>query len=275
MKQRRESNSKARCRGVLALLLTACCSLLALSACRGSLSPLSNRLAIGQDAYVVFTADGEDGLGDLFASAAAGGKVFQVTFTRLDERAPALSRDGAMLAFLRSRAPDDTTGMTAVVMNLVNGAERSISLPHPPAAVAWSHDGTTLFFTTAAGIYQAPAPPARGAAEPVPADRRAAADSAFRVPLGDPAVGEALPCDAGPGLCARLANGATTVLSTTGVQPVWWGSDSVAYREEGEYVVRPLGGGRTRSLHWASGAAHPRDLTYFPGVATVDRGPSP
>ncbi|HXI19600.1 MAG TPA: hypothetical protein VNH46_00860, partial [Gemmatimonadales bacterium] len=56
---------------------------------------------------------------------------------------------------------------------------------------------------------------------------------------------------------ARLADSATG--------PTRWGPDSVAYLEGGRFVVRPLGGGRVRELHWAREPAHPRGLTLFPG----------
>src|SRR6267142_409397 len=64
-------------------LLTALALLAAglLAACRGTLSPLSNRLKIGEESYIVFSADGEDGLSDLFASPPSGSPTFQITFT--------------------------------------------------------------------------------------------------------------------------------------------------------------------------------------------------
>jgi hypothetical protein len=56
---------------------------------------------VGSESYVVFEAAGEDGQGDLYASPAAGGPSFPVTFSRAHETAPALSPDGTMLAYLR------------------------------------------------------------------------------------------------------------------------------------------------------------------------------
>ena len=117
-------------------------ALLLAVACRGTLSPLSNRIEVGQEPYVIMVADGEDGLGDLFASSTAGGMPWQITFTRVDERLPSLSPDGISLAFIRSRAPGDTAVRHVAVMNLLNGSERQLPLP---AAVrveqlAWSMD---------------------------------------------------------------------------------------------------------------------------------------
>jgi WD40-like Beta Propeller Repeat len=252
--------------------------LLALPACRGTLSPLSNRLKIGEEAYVLFVADGEDGLGDIFASAPTGGKVFQVTFTRVDERAPALSPDGSMVAFVRGRIPDDTSqGTIVAVLNLVNGAERSYDVP--ASAVAWSGDGATLYFRTADGLQESPAPPAAPRLAAATGAAAAAADSALRVLLGDPPLGEARACADGVGVCAWLSGGDTASLSVRGEAPARWGADSVTYLEEGGYVIRPLAGGIPRELRWSTPVRHPRGLTYFggqdSGAAGPGRGTSP
>ncbi|TFG50583.1 MAG: hypothetical protein E4H38_03320, partial [Gemmatimonadales bacterium] len=120
--------------------------LVLLAACRGTLSPLSNKVEIGQESYIVFAADGEDGVGDLFASSPGGGTAWQITFGRVDERLPALSPDGVMLAFDRGRLPGDTTTRSVVVMNLLNGAERQVVAPGVlrPSAIAWSADGERI-----------------------------------------------------------------------------------------------------------------------------------
>jgi hypothetical protein len=91
------------------------------------------------------------------------------------------------------------------------------------------------------------------------------ADSLFRVLLGDPAVGEAGACPSGVGVCAWLTNGDSLTLSTDGSAPLRWGTDSVAYLEQGSFVVRPLAGGRTRKVSWRETVVHPRGLTYFAG----------
>jgi WD40-like Beta Propeller Repeat len=240
-------------------------SLLLLAGCRGSLSPLSNRLKIGEEPYVVFTADGEDGRGDLFASPPEGGKAFQVTFTRVDERAPALSPDGSILAFLRGRSVADSNS-SLVLLNLLNGAERQTPAPAGTTAIAWSGDGTTLLVETGAGLQRSGVPPRPLALEPVPATDRSRADSLFRVVLGDPPVGVAGPCASGAGVCARLANGDSLRLSASGSGATRWSSDSLAYREDGGFVIRPLAGGRTRIIRWKDEIRNPRELTRFPGV---------
>lgn len=241
-------------------------ALLLLAGCRGSLSPLSNRLKIGEEPYIVFVADGEDGKGDLFASPPEGGKAFQVTFTRVDERAPALSPDGSILAFLRSRSAGDSSS-SLVLLNLLNGAERRTEAPGATTALAWSGDGRTLLVETRTGVLQSGSPPQPLALEPVPAAEQPSADSLFRVILGDPPMGVAGPCPSGAGVCARLANGDSLRLSASGSSATRWSSDSVAYLEDGSFVIRPLAGGRTRTVRWKDDIRNPRGLTFFPGVS--------
>ena len=64
------------------------------AACRVSLSPLQNRIAVGEESFVIFAADGEDAAGDLFAVRTNGGAVYPVTYTRLHETAPAFIETG-------------------------------------------------------------------------------------------------------------------------------------------------------------------------------------
>lgn len=242
--------------------------LLCVAACRGTLSPLSNRLDVGEEPYLVFSADGEAGVGDLFASALVGGTPYQITFTRVDERLPALSPDGAMLAFVRSRAPGDTSAAALVVMNLLNGAERRADLSPVGTveALAWSPDGATIYARRGEAIFTFPAPPANGDIVPVQPGAAAAADSAFRVFLGRPPVGEALACPGGQGVCTRLGAGEVMLLNPTASSPIRWPGDSLAYLEQGEWTIRPLGGGATRILRWTAPVGHPRSVSVFGGV---------
>lgn len=239
-------------------------SLALVAGCRGTLSPLSNRLKVGEESYVVFVADGEDGRGDLFASTPAGGKAFQVTFTRLDERAPALAPDGITLAFLRRRGTRDTAGVSLVFLNLINGAERRVAAPPASDALRWSSAGDALVLRSGSRLYRTPAPPRPLALEPVAEADRSGADSLFRTLLGAPPVGEARPCAGGSGVCAWLASGDTLVLSSSGMDPLAWGSDSVGYLEDGGLIVRPLAGGRTRTIRWEN-VTHPREPARFAG----------
>lgn len=240
--------------------------LVLLAGCRGTLSPLSNKLKIGEESYVVFVADGEEGRGDLFAAPPTSGKAFQVTFTRLDERAPALSPDGATVTFLRSPEATDTTGVSLVFLNLINGAERRVAAPPGVKELRWSADGSTVLARSGTGFFRTPAPPQPPAIVPVTDTARPGADSLFRVLLGMPPLGEARPCANGAGVCAWLASGDTLQLSVSGSEPVAWGSDSVGYFEDRALVVRPLAGGRTRAIRWSDNIAHPREPTWFPGT---------
>lgn len=240
--------------------------LVVLAACRGTLSPLSNKLKVGQESYVVFAADGEEGRGDIFASPPVSGPAFQVTFTRLDERAPALSPDGSMLAFLRSREATDTIGVSLVILNLINGAERRVDAPVGTDALRWSADGGAVVARSGSRLFRTAAPPQPLAFEPVSDTDRPGTDSLFRVLLGAPPVGEARACGNGSGVCAWLVSGDTLALSQGGTEPMTWGSDSVGYFEGGKLIVRPLGGGRTRSIRWSTTILHPREPSWFPGT---------
>ena len=250
-------------------------ALLVLAACRGTLSPLSNRVKVGQEAYVVLVADGEDNVGDLFASSTGGGMAWRITFTRVDERLPALSPDGISLAFVRSRAPGDTAALHVAVMNLLNGAERQLALPTGMRVdqLAWSADGGRFYIRSADQLLVSPAPPAPTAFTAVPAATTATAESAFVVLLGTPPARAAGSCMSGSGLCVRLRDGSVVPLAPEGSAPLRWSGDSVAYWNTGGYVVRPLTGGRTRALTWAPPLVHPRQATMFPGSGARD-GPS-
>jgi hypothetical protein len=257
--------ASSRLGGVLLLLLL----LLLMPGCRGTLSPLSNKLEIGQESYFVFVADGEEELGDLFAAAPTGGPAYQVTFTRLDERAPVLSPDGVVLAFLR-RSHGDSGRTEPVMMNLVSGGERTVQGAGEVTALAWSADGKRLYLRGASGIMAIDAPPAPTVIRPVESAEYPGADSAFKVLLGDPPIGEAIVCADG-GICASLASG-TTVLAAEGRSAARWGSDSLAYSVGNDLVIRPLGGGATRLVRFTGNIRDPRQPTLF---SVVRRPPAP
>jgi hypothetical protein len=198
-----------------------------LASCTGSLSPLSHKLKIGQEPYVVFTAEGEGGTGDLFASPVGGGLVYQVTFTRLNEHLPRLNPDGSMLAFVRG----DSAAAAVWVMNLINGAERRVTEPGgaAPEGLAWSPDSRTVYVKVATGVLAAAAPPASPSVTALEGQARGAGDSALAVFVGDPVAGEVISCESGGGLCIRVG-GESQPLDSGGTEPLRWGGDSVAYR---------------------------------------------
>jgi len=231
------------------------------AACRGTLSPLSNRIEIGQESYIVFAADGEDGMGDLFASAPLGGPAWQITFSRVDERLPALSPDGVMLAFDRGRLPGDTATRSVVVMNLLNGSEREVIAPGVlhPQAIGWSTDGRRVVVRGASGTVAVPVPPA--SAEPVAATAEESAQLGVR--LGEDLAAEARVCSGGSGVCVVLSNGDEITLDSAAVSPVAWYGDSVAYLRSGQWVIHPLAGGHTRLLRWERVVINPRSISRF------------
>lgn len=236
-----------------------------LSGCTGSLSPLSHKLELGQEPYFVFVADGEGGEGDLFASPGAAGQLFQVTFTRLDERLPRLSPDGSLLAFVRSPSRSDSARSEIWVMNLINGAERRVADAGAinPTALAWAHDSRAVYAGSAIGVFVVAAPPAASAIHSAEGAERLQADSSLLVLVGDPPVGAVTQCAGGSGLCIRHSDGAEDLLDRGARWPAVWAPDSLAYEVGGEFVVRPLGGGTTRLLRWTRPVSHARELSYF------------
>ncbi len=237
-------------------------------ACKLSISPLINKLDVGQEAYLVFQGRGEGDVGDLYAVAAAGGPVFPFTFSKVHETAPALSPDGVVVAFIRGRTPGDSASYRVWFMNLLNGAEREVPAFPPgvvPRRLGWSADGKVLYIATAAGPYQTAAPPGRGGLAPVPGPARASADSGLAVMLGSPAFARAATCPGGSGICTWRDSTLADTLSAAARDPARWGPDSVAYFVDGQLQIRPLGGGHNREPSWSNAPADPRFPSYFAG----------
>ena len=225
-------------------------------------SPLSNHIKVGQEDIVVFVGEGITGSTDLFVSSAAGGTPTQLTFTVAAEVRPRITPDGGMLAFVRARDTAATTTPTLVVMNLVNASERSVELPDTAGAViniGWSNDLQTIHVRTVKGNWKVTAPPTPMSVTPVPgAD--AAADSALQVWLGEPRFARAIGCV--DGVCVIGASGDTASLAAHGRDPMRWGTDSVAWFENDDLIVRGLGPGPARRVTWRKAPANPRDATY-------------
>jgi len=243
--------------------------LLLISACRVSLSPLQNKIAVGQEAFAVFVAEGEGATGDLYAVSAAGGATTPITYTRVRELAPSLSPQGTALAFIREATPGNPGTRRVVVMNLLNGAERMPPATDlPPEAVAWSPDGVEVFVHAGDSLYATPAPPAAWAWRSLGGAERVRADSAFMVLLGTPSFARAIECPE-VGVCVELPGGERSVLDAEAKGVVRWGSDSVGYFVGTSFVVRPLGPGRARALRLTPPRLEPRELTFFPGPPAV------
>jgi len=259
----------ARGAAALAVLATGC-----------RLTPLTNRLAPGQDAYVVFVGEGPGGETNLYASGPGGGEVFQLTFSREREERPALDPTGVMVAFLR-RGLGDRPTVRLVVMNLISANEREAELPDDPGgplAVGWSASGDRIVVGeretdggSALARWWTDAPPGRLALVPVPDGQRISADSALDVVLGVPPLARVAPCPEGQGICVETRTGTVQRLADEGRDAMRWGADSVAWFTGNVLTVRSLGGGYPHRLTWGAGApANAREASYFPGA---ERGP--
>jgi hypothetical protein len=234
--------------------------LLAFTACEGTLPPLRKLVEVGKDPVVLFVG-GDSGEGDLFAVLPTGGEVTQVTFSPVTESRPSLSSDGRAVAFLRDS--------TVWVLSLVGGSERRVRLPKGagiPERIGWAPDGGSLVVATVSGLYRWVPAPKKGAADPIPAAERVAAESSLAVLLGSPAFTRVVPCERPTDLCVVGDTGASSLLAANAHDAVRWGSDSVGYFVGDELRVRPLGPGRERTLELRNPPARPREAVMFPGA---------
>jgi hypothetical protein len=243
-------------------------ALVLLASCRG-VSPLTNRIAVGHDPFVVLVGEAPDGWTDLFAVAAEGGEAVRFTFTRNLESVPALDPTGGVVAFVRRPVTDPDSRATLVIMNLINSAEREVPLPADlgtPQRVGWDRDGRTLYIRGDARVMATPAPPAPTALEQIGPDHRRwpEADTALTVLLGTPAFARVQPCTGETReFCVVSPDGAESRLGASLRHPFRWGADSLGYLERGRLLVRPLAGGRSRVVDWVNAPANPRQLSYW------------
>ena len=238
-------------------------------AAAATLPPLRGQMEVGRDAYAVFVAGGALAGGDLYAVRTEGGPVVPITFSTVGEMRPALSPDGVMLAFLRGASLRDSTPGSVWVMNLLSGAEREVELPRGagvPRQVGWSLDGRSLVVAASAGLYTSVAPPGRLDAHAVPADGRAAAESALAVLLGRPAFARVVPCAEPDALCVAGDTGTPGLLARGARDAARWGDDSVMFFVGDAVEIRPLGPGRARRLDWEGVPDRPRQMTVFLGT---------
>ncbi len=222
--------------------------LLASAGC--SLSPLQNRIHPGEEPFVVVVGTGADQKVDLFATLPGGGEVHRLTFTAMVESSPRLSGRGDVVAFLRHGTGSGRAQGEVVVMNLLNGAERHLDVPDSAGtlrSIGWSDDERHLFLTTDNGHWMVDAPPVAPNARRIPPALTATADSALNIWLGTPRFARVEPCATG-GICIAGPSGEPRELSGTGQDAARWGSDSVAWLEGDQIVIRPLGPGPMRRL---------------------------
>lgn len=230
-------------------------------------TPLTNKIKVGEEPFVIAVGEGVDGMTDLFAAPAGGGSFTRLTFNRPEERFPHLSPDGSMVAFLRSSGTESGGHWLLVVQNLLTNAERAMPLPGDagePERLGWDRDGKRVV-VSAAGYFAATVPPAAPVLARFPADSLPLADSLSREVLGDPPQGVVQRCMNGAA-CILAADGALTLLDSTVAGAMRWGADSVGYFVPGGFEVRPLRGGRSRRPLWTGAPAGLRQLTYHAGT---------
>lgn len=237
-----------------------------------NLSPLRNRIKVGEEPIVTFVGEGIDGNTDLFVVPAGGGSIIQLTFTPLRESMPRINWRGDAVAFIRSKDSLPTTPNEVVLMNLLNGAERKLALPDSAGrieAIAWAPDTNSLYVRSARGTWRVTTPPLAPEAFAATGDDLYAASIAFDLWVGDPPFAVVYRCPQG-GVCAVGKRVDTTVISTTGHDPLRWGTDSIAWFEGDGMVVRSIGPGPARRVLWKHPPAKPRDGSYS-GVTDAGR----
>lgn len=247
--------------------------LAAITAC--GVSPLTNKIKVGEEPFVVVVGEGPDSLTDLYAAPAGGGRFIRLTFNRPEERFPRLSPDGSMVAFLRARSGIKGPPWSLVVLDLRSSAESAGPVPEgvgEPDRLGWTRDGRGIV-VSAGGFLITPVLPDQVKLRPVTTDSVALADSLSREVLGEPPRGMIRECPNG-GLCVVAERGEVTRLDTTATGAVRWSADSLGYFLPGGFEVRPLGGGRPRRPAWIGSPARIRQLTHHPGAPRTGGGPS-
>jgi len=239
-------------------------ALTALMAC--ALTPISRRIQVGEEPFVIGVGEGSDAMTDLFAAPAGGGAFVRLTFTRSEERLPRLSPEGTAVTFVRREGGAENPRWTLVVLDLLTSAERRAPLPpgtDAPLRTGWASDRSAVVL---AGGYFTLAP-GQDSLIPVPPAQQSAADSATREQLGDPPAAMIGECAAGE-LCITAANGDTSRLGPGDTGAIRWGGDSLGYFTARGFEVRPLAGGASRRPDWSGKPAALRHLTHHPGRTT-------
>lgn len=243
--------------------LTAYRSLLTVVFAACAVTPLSRRIQVGEEPFVIGVGEGSDSMTDLFAAPAGGGTFVRLTFTRAEERLPRLSPEGTAVAFVRREGGAANARWTLVVLDLLTTAERRAPLPtgtEAPVRTGWASDGSAVVL---AGGYFTLAP-GQDSLTPVFPAQQPAADSATRELLGDPPAAMIGECPDGE-LCITAANGDTSRLGTGDTGAIRWGADSLGYFTSRGFEVRPLSAGSARRPDWAGKPSALRSLTHHPG----------
>lgn len=233
-----------------------------------AVTPITGKIDVGEEAFVVAVGEGEDGATDLFAAPAKAGRFYRLTFTRVPEDGPRLSPSGTTLAFFRRF--DDRAEV--VVLDLTSMAEKRARVDSSAHRIGWSAAGDTIFVAIRGTTLHGQVGPALLFVPMGEADR-AAAEIALAEPLGDPAFATVARCRRAEGICAVVDDSTETVLGDPSVEPVRWGPDAVGYVKDGRIEVRPLGGGRPSHPNLTGAPRGIRQLSHHPGKRSVDPNP--
>src|SRR5262245_22691242 len=247
-----------RVTGHVVLLLAAC-----------AVTPLTNKIDVGEDPFVIGVGEGPDSLTDLFAAPAGGGAFARLTFNRAEEQGPKLSPDGLMVAYLRhSKGGSD---WSLVLLDLIRNGEQSAPIPKDagePVGLGWSPAGDRI--VVQAGRYLTTRAPGPIVLEPIDS---IPGDSVVGERLGGDRRGVIRACANGGGLCVVVGD-AVTPLGAERSGVIRWGADSLGYFEGKTFEVRPLAGGYARKPAWTGLPSRLRELTYHEGQVTTRTGVS-
>src|SRR5258706_13631661 len=92
-------------------------------------TPLTNKISVGEERYVIVVGEAPDGNTDLFAAPASGGSFYRFTYNRPVEDLPRLAPDGKRVAFIRRQTKDDLRSTELVVFDLTTAGETSLAGP--------------------------------------------------------------------------------------------------------------------------------------------------
>jgi hypothetical protein len=236
-----------------------------LTAC-ASVTPLTNKIRVGEEPFVIAVGEGSDGQTDLYAAPAHGGNFVRLTFTRSEERLPELGPTGTSVAFFRRSTPGQGP-WSLVVLDLLTNRESTTPIPQAggdPVSLGWSRDGGALVMR-GAGYLMSVAPPRPLWLRGVPLDSVPWADSTTSEFLGEPPAGRIAACP--DGFCVVAGEHDTTRLEGV-IGPIRWGGDSIGYFAGSAWEIRPLAGGRSRRPGWTEVPSHLREMTYWAGGAS-------
>ena len=227
----------------------------------GCATPLTNKIEVGQDPFVIGVGEGADRQTDLYAAPASGGSFVRLTFNRPAEHSPRLAPDGLRVAYLRQ----DPAGWSLVVLDLSDNGERSVALPRDLGSeprLGWNEAADTVA-VLGTMAFLAPAAGSLGLL-PVAPGGLARADSLTREWVGPSREGALGRCEPSGEVCIRVGP-ALTPLGPGVSGAIRWGADSVGYFQGGNFEIRPLRGGRARRPLWEAIPENLRELTYFAG----------